>query len=108
MEPADTIRIVVFGNADYSQSRRMLAAAHQVAADRHDVQIDHVDVWQDPERAVAHRVLTVPTTLIVVAGVECSRLSGRRSAHALARAIDHVADSLVNHSHRDERVQLVR
>ena len=85
-----TTRMIVFGDPDVPLSRRMLATVRDLAARRGDIDVEHVDVWQDPDAAVAHGVLTVPTTIIFVAGEERKRLRGVRSARCLSRTIERV------------------
>lgn len=86
----DTVRIVVFDNPDYAPSRHMLAAAHDVVSLRSDVDVEQVDVWQDPDKGVEHGVMTVPTTIIFLNGEEQERLCGPRSARFLIRTIDRI------------------
>jgi hypothetical protein len=80
-------RIVVFDDPDYGPSRRMVTVARDVAAQRSDVEVERVDVWQHRDRGFAHGVLTVPTTVIFVGGEERARLCGVRSTRSLAWTI---------------------
>ncbi|HZD24044.1 MAG TPA: thioredoxin family protein [Acidimicrobiia bacterium] len=95
-----TTRIVVFGNPDFAPSRRMLAMIRDLAALRSDFDVEHVDVWQNPDRGIDHDVMTVPTMIIFVDDEEQKRIGGLRSARSLARVIDRIEPerALLHHS----------
>lgn len=45
--------------------------------------VELVDVWDDGERAVRHRVTTLPSLLLLSGGDEIARLAGRWTARRL-------------------------
>lgn len=85
-------RIVVFDNPDFGPSRRMVDMISELAEDRPDIEIEQIDIWQHPDRGVEHDVMTVPTTIFFVDGVEQKRLCGLRSSRSLRRALARVAE----------------
>lgn len=89
MAPSTT-RMVVFDDPEFAPSQRMLTMVRDLAAERGDIEVEHVDVWRDPGQGLAHRVMTVPTTIIFVGGEEQERLCGLRSTRCLTRTIDRI------------------
>ncbi len=52
------------------------------------VSTENVDVWADPQRAVAYGVLTLPTVIVTIDGDEQFRVSGPRSRRQLLKKLD--------------------
>jgi len=49
---------------------------------------ENVDVWADPQRAVEHGVLTLPTVIVTIDGDERFRVSGSHSRRQLLKKLE--------------------
>lgn len=81
------VRLLLFSDDAYPPCRTLAASLRAIVGDDPGVAMVHVDAWQRPDMVIEHRVITVPTVILIVDGREALRLAGPRSERALRRQL---------------------
>lgn len=80
--------ILLFVAAEHGLCSTMARSIQRAIDDFHaEVIIEQVDVWQRPELAIEHRVLTLPTAILMIDGGEATRFSGTKSQRRIRREL---------------------
>ena len=79
-----TTEVLCFDVPELDCSQTMLQTATRCAGE-HGIPCRTLDVWNEPEAVVAHRVLGGPTIIVFVDGVEVGRLVGPCRARRIER-----------------------
>lgn len=86
------IEVLCFGDPQQRACRRAAAWADLTFGGQ--AQVMHYDVWSRPDLARRHRVLIVPTVIVVHDGEEITRFNGRPGVRSQRRALAHVRTAL--------------